>query len=161
MLGRRLGLTTLKTCRFAISLAVLALAGSAETSARIYVYAQRDTAARSWTPVSSGGAVIAELKRGTFFAIDVAPGRYSLDVQNGASLIIEARPDEESFIRLDWIYEVGQRPVLTLSRIPASVARNEMRFLSYVSPGKVHSSSVPKTDPREPQTRQLKTRDGQ
>jgi hypothetical protein len=75
-----------------------------EDATRIYVYAQRDTAARSWIAISCGGAIVAELKQGTFFALNVAPGAYTLFVDKGVPLSIEAHPGEESFVRLDLNY---------------------------------------------------------
>ena len=50
----------------------------AKDFARIFVYSRRDTQARSWLAVHCGGAVAAELKRGYFFAINVAAGQHTL-----------------------------------------------------------------------------------
>src|SRR5258708_1052166 len=99
------GMRSRRTIHIAVA-AVLTLATAfpAGDRARIYVYARRDTAARSWLPISCGNAVVAELKQGAFFAINVAPGRYTLSIENGIPVSLDARPDEESFIRLDWNY---------------------------------------------------------
>ncbi len=123
------------------------------------MYAQRDTAARSWLPISCGSSVVAEIKQGTFFAISVPPGRYALCVKNGVPLPVEVHASEESFVRLDWDYEVGRSPIPVLAKVGATDARSEMKFLSYVSARRVHSSLVPKSDPRPPVEPRLRTRD--
>src|SRR5258707_9980710 len=83
----------------------------AEDQARIYVYARRDTAARSWMSISCGNAVVAEIKQGTFFAITLATGQYTFVSENGIPLPIEARAGEELFLRLDWNYAIGRPPI--------------------------------------------------
>jgi hypothetical protein len=130
----------------------------AEDFGRIYVYAQRLTPARSWIPISCGGAVAAELKRGMFFAINVAPGRSVLSLEEGVPAFAEVRSGEDSFVRLDWHFEVGRPPIAVLSVVRADQARKEMMFLSYINAKKVRSTSVSKTDPREPAQLQLKRR---
>jgi hypothetical protein len=136
-----------------------ALALPPQDATRIYVYAQRDTAARSWIAISCGGAVVAELKRGTFFAINVAPAAYTLFVDKGVPLSIDAHPGEESFVRLDWRYGMDRPPIPVLAKVRQSEARKEMKFLSYISAKRVHSSLVPKTDPSPPIQPQLRRRD--
>jgi hypothetical protein len=126
-------------------------------AARIYVYAQRGTPAHSWLSISCGGATVAELKRGTYFAINVAPGRHTLFVQGGVPLSVDTQSGEDSFVRLDWNYKIDRPPIPVLARVRAAEARREMRFLRYVNSKRVHSSLVSKTDlpPVQPQ---LKTR---
>jgi len=94
-----------------------ALSMPAQIPARIYVYAQRDTAARSWLPISCNNVVVAELKRGTFFAINVEPGPYSLFVEKGVPLSVDARSGEDSFVRLDWSYGIDRPPIPVLSKM--------------------------------------------
>src|ERR1700742_3790673 len=96
---------------FLFIVATLAATLQADDQARIYVYARRDTAARSWMSISCGNAVVAEIKQGTFFAITLAPGQYTLVSENGIPLPIEARAGEELFLRLDWNYGVGRPPI--------------------------------------------------
>ncbi len=62
-----------------------------EPSARIYLYAERPTAARSWLAVSCDGAVAAELKQGMIFAIDVSPGRHALSTEAGVPAPVDVR----------------------------------------------------------------------
>ena len=143
----------------ALASAVLFTAAPANTGT-IYVYAQRLTAARSWIPITCGGAVVAELKRGKLFAIELRPGRYTLAPASGTPLVVKLRSGEESFIRLDWIYDAGQRPVPVLSIMRPEQARREMKYLSYIDANKVRSGTVPKTDPRPPEPLQFKKRDG-
>jgi hypothetical protein len=146
-------------CVVAIAALASALALLAEDTARIYVYAQRDTAARSWIAISCGNAVVAELRRGTFFAINVAPGAYTLFVDNGIPLSIEAHSGEESFVRLDWNYAIDRAPIPALSKVGQSQARKQMKFLSYISAKRIHSDQVPKTDPSPPVQQELHRRD--
>jgi hypothetical protein len=141
----------------AISLIIL-LSAEAEDSARIYVYAQRQTAASSWLPISCGNAVVAELKRGTFFAITVAPGRYSFGIERGMPTIIEVGPGEESFVRLDWNFGMNRPPIPELHAVRPDQARTDMKYLSYINANKVLSGSVAQTDPREPVPLRLKRR---
>ena len=133
------------------------LAAPAEDSARIYVYAL--TPGHSWLPVSCGGAVVAKLKADAFFAMNVAPGRYTLSVANGTPASVEVRSGEESFVRLDWHLELGLPAVPELHSVRPDQARKEMRHLSYIDAGKVLSDSVSKRDPRDSPQRRLKTRD--
>ena len=130
----------------------------AADSGRIYVYAQRDTAARSWLRITCNGEVVAGLKQAMFFAINVPPGRHTLDVERGVSTFLDVHSGEDAFVRLDWNYEMGRPPISILSVIHADQARKEMRYLSYINAKKALSSSVPKTDPREPTRLELKTR---
>ena len=144
----------------AVALAI-ALSLSADDPARIYVYARRDTPARSWLPISCGGVVVAELKQGTFFAIDLASGRHALFLEKGVPLSIDVHPGEEFFVRLDWNYRIDRPPIPVLVKVVQAEARTEMKYLSYVSTKRVHSSLVLKTDPSPPVRPQLRTRDQQ
>jgi hypothetical protein len=125
---------------------------------RIYVYAQRETAARSWLRITCSGIVVAELKQGMLFAINVPRGRHTLAVETGVPTIIDVRSGEDAFVRLDWNYAVGRPPIPVLSVVQPDQARKEMRWLSYIHPKQVLSSSVPKADPRDPMPLELKRR---
>jgi hypothetical protein len=126
--------------------------------ARIYVYAQSSTAARSWLPISCDSTVVANLKRGTFFAVEAAPGRHVIDLSagNGVPVSVETHPDEQVFVRLDWHIERDNPAIPVLQIVQPDLARIEMLPLRYVDTGKVLSKSVAKTDPRGPP--QLKKR---
>jgi hypothetical protein len=128
-------------------------------SARIYVYARRDTAARRWLAISCGNAVVAEIKQGTFFAVDLEPGQYVLSLERGVPIVIDAHSSEASFVRLDWHYGMERAPIPVLSKAPEKQARKEMKFLIYISPRQVHSSLVPRSDPDPPVEPRLHTRD--
>lgn len=142
------------------SLAILLLLAlqDAEPRSRIYVYAQRDTPANRWQPVSCDGSVAAEIRHGAFFAIDVDPGRHTLVLEHGVPLSIEVGPGIEAFVRLDWRHRVGQQPIPLLAVAPREIAAREMRFLSYVEPKRLKSSAVPRSDPRTPEQPRLRTR---
>jgi hypothetical protein len=138
---------------------VAPLSTPAENTARIYVYAQRLTSASSWLPISCGDVVVARLKRGTFFAINVDPGRYKLSIENGLPVFVEVRSGEASFVRLDWSFGIGRSPIPVLRTVASMQARKEMMNLSYISSNKVISTSVPKADPGEAPPLRLKSRD--
>lgn len=127
-------------------------------SARIYVYARRDTAARHWLPVSCGGAVVAGIKQGTFFVLNVKLGRYVLSLEAGVPIVIDAGSTEATFVRLDWSYGIDRAPIPVFSKVPEKQARQEMRFLSYISSKQVHSAQVPSRDPDPPVEPRLQRR---
>jgi hypothetical protein len=127
--------------------AALAVTLQADDQARIYVYARRDTAARSWMSISCGSAVVAEIKQGTFFAITLQPGQYTFLGERGVPLSVDTHSGEELFLRLDFNYGVGRPPIPVLSKVRRGEARKEMKYLSYINPKRVHSGLVPKTDP--------------
>ena len=129
--------------------------------ARIYVYAQREAPVRSWLPIMFDGTPVAKIKRGTFFAINVGAGRHVVGSTKGAPLFVDLQSGDESFVRLAWQIEVGEPPTLVFDKVPAPVARNELRFVVYVESKEVMSSSVSKTDPRAPPEMHLKHRDDQ
>ncbi len=142
-------------------LLVASLPGLAEDAARVYVYARRETEARSWTAVSCGGAAAAEVKQGHFFALTLAPGRYSLSVENGVPLSVDAAAGEDSYVRLDWHYQVGRPPIATLSKVRPEEALREMKYLAYVPSKRLHSSLAARSDPRVPVQPRWKSRAGQ
>jgi hypothetical protein len=72
------------------------------TSARIYVYVQAETPARSWFPILCDGTMVAKLKRGRFFAINVAPGRHLLGAKESLPVFVTAESGEDSFVRVEW-----------------------------------------------------------
>ena len=127
--------------------------------ARIYVYSQRETPARSWLLIMCDGTPVAKIKRGTFFAINVAAGHHVLSSDKGAPLSLDVPAGGESFVRLGWQIGIGEPPTLVFDNVPPPVARNEMRFVVYIDSKKVMSSSVSKTDPLPPPAPHLKVRD--
>jgi hypothetical protein len=130
----------------------------AEGPARIYVYAQRPSAARSWIPISCDNAMVARLRQGTFFAVNVAPGKHVLSTDSGVPTVVELRPGEDVFVRLDWHMEIGRRAIPALAAVKPERAQQEMTYLSYIDAGKVLAASVPKSDPRRIPEPQLKKR---
>lgn len=127
------------------------LSAQAEGLARIYVYVQMDTPARSWFPVSCDKAVVAKLKRGRFFAVNVAPGRHMVSDEKGVPVFVDARSGEEPFVRLEWRNgDVGGPALPVWQVVPPSAARGDLIYLTYIEADKVLSRSVPKADPRKP-----------
>ena len=150
--------------RLAIS-TVLALTplrfAASQESARIYVYAPRETAIRSWLPVQCDGTPVAKIKRGNFFAINVAAGKHMLSGGKGVPLFVDSPAGSEAFVRLAWQVEIGEPQTLVFDNVPARVGRNELRFVVYIEPKQALSNSVPKTDPHPPPELQFKPRDDQ
>jgi len=130
-----------------------------QNTARIFVYAQQETAARSWRPILCDGAVVAKIKRGTYFLLNTAPGRHVLSREKGVPVFVDVRAGSESFIRLDWQMEIGEPTTPVLSSVPPDVALKEMRFLLYIDAKQVLSTSVSMADPRTPPEPRLKARD--
>lgn len=130
----------------------------AEDHGRIYVYAQRPTAARSWLPITCNGAAVAELKQGMVFAIDVPPGRHYLSTEMSVPMFVAVRSGEEIFVRLDWEHRSDGPPIPVLTAVRPDRAHKEMMHLSYISAKRVLSTSVRKTDPRAPTQLHLKRR---
>jgi hypothetical protein len=127
--------------------------------ARVYVYARRDTHARSWLPISCNDVVASELKQGAFFAITLEPGQWTLSPEKGVPLSIDVRAGEDAFVRLDWNFSVNRPPIPVFAHVREVDARHEMRFLSYVPAKKIHSDRVSKSDPSPQRPPQLHTRD--
>jgi len=96
-----------------------------------------------------------------FFAINVPPGRYALSAEASVPAFVDVRSGEESFVRLDWNFELGRPAIPVIDNVRPLPARKEMMYLSYINAKKVLSSSVPKTDPHEPPQLRLKRRDEQ
>jgi hypothetical protein len=140
---------------------VFSSVGSGGNAARVFVYSQRETPARSWLPVVCDGVSVADLKRGFFFVVNVSAGRHSLSLLDGVPVSVEIHSGDEAFVRLDWHYDVRRAPIPILAVISAERAANEMRFLSYIDAKRIHSTTVPSSDPRPTVQPQLKTREPQ
>lgn len=126
---------------------VFASLASAQT---VYIYAQRDTPARSWLPVSVDDTPTAELRRGSFFAVNLPPGPHSVTLKNAVPISFELTPAELVYLRLDWNHHLNRPPIPVFTRVPRARAEQEMMFLSYIPANKIHSTAVPKSDPRPP-----------
>lgn len=153
-----------QTMYIAITAVVVTLmslpAARGEGLARIYVYEQMETPASSWIPISCDGIIVAKLKRGKLFAVNVAPGRHMVSDEKGIPVFVDVRSGEESFVRLDWHIEVDKPVISVLQLVAPPQARNEMKYLVYIDAGKVLSRSVPKRDPREISQPHLMRRSG-
>jgi hypothetical protein len=129
--------------------------------AQIFVYAQRETSVRSWQPIWCDGTLVARIKRGGFFVINVAPGRHVLQQSKGVPAFVEAGSGDEKFVRLGFQIENGEPRVLVFDKVHPDVANNELRFLSYIDAKQVLSPSVSKIDPRPRPEPHLKVRSEQ
>ena len=70
---------------------VITLVLAAEDSVRIFVYADWDSAQKSYVPVYLDGVLIAEIKRGKFFAINVSPRQHILIAGEGVPEPVTAK----------------------------------------------------------------------
>src|SRR5262249_5773474 len=125
---------------------------------RVFVYSQRESPARSWMDIGCDGERIAEVKRGFFVAVNVRPGRHFLSVADGVPLSIEVLTGSEAFVRIDWNHDVRRQPIPILNSVAEEQAKRELRFLNYVQIKRIHSTAVPRVDPRPPESPQLRTR---
>lgn len=120
-----------------------------QARARIYVYVQTETPARSWFPIFCDGTVVAKLRRGRFFAIDVAPGRHMLGAKESVPVFVDAESGKDYFARVEWSNgEVDGPAIPVWEVVPEDTANRDMVYLTYIDADKALSSSVPKTDPR-------------
>ena len=145
----------MRTIVLAVAVSLLA---SAQSTGRLFVYAQRETPARAWLPVSVNGVLTGEVRRGAFFAVDLSPGRHVISVESGVPLTVDLRVGEDAHVRVDWNHHVNRQPIPALTLVPRVRAESEMIFLSYIPAKKRHSSTVPKADPRRPVQPTLRTR---
>jgi hypothetical protein len=109
--------TITRSCGLVSAVVLSLFSALAAGSGRIYVYAQRSTAAHSWLAIACDDVVLARIKRGFFFAFDAPPGRHTLSVDHGVPATIEIHPGVDSYVRLDWVMEVGRPPVPVLSTV--------------------------------------------
>jgi hypothetical protein len=147
-----------------IAIALIALTSlpyvRAQGLGQIYVYVQRETPAHSWFPVSCDRSVIAKVKRGRFFAINVAPGRHMISDEKGIAFI-DVPSGGKVFVSLEW--RNGERggpaiPFPVWSVVHPLAASRDMMYLTYIDTDKVLSKWVPKTDPRKLPSLQLQRR---
>ena len=104
--------------RFISVLLVNAVVCFAETPARIYVYVPRNAIVRSWVAVTCDGPLLARVRQGRFFAVDLPAGRHVLAIQDGVPLIVDLHSGEDAYFRLDAEVRVGEgrRPYYPRSR---------------------------------------------
>jgi len=82
-----------------------------------------------------------------------------LGVEHGVPATIDVHPGVDSYVRLDWVMEVGRPPVPVLSAVAQPSAQSEMKFLSYIDGHHIAAPSVLRTDPRPPDTKELLRRE--
>ena len=138
------------------ALLLLAFTAQASDQGRIFVYAQRETPARSWLTVTLDGKPCADIKRGYFFTLNVDAGRHTIALGQGIPLTIEVRHGEDSFVRLDWNHGQGRGPIAKFSRATAERARSEMRFLAYIDAERARAPETARSDARAPEQPRLR-----
>jgi len=133
-----------------VAAAQTALVLAAEDSARIFVYADWDSPQKSYVPVYFDGVLIAEIKRGRFFAINVLPGQHILIAGEGVPEPVNAKQGKEFFVRLEQDVELsasGKTAMLALSVKTTAQGKTEIGHLVYLDSGKIYSKLVSRGDP--------------
>lgn len=146
------------TSRRSALLSILALHAFAADRPRLFVYAPLFSDAHAWLPVSCGGAVVAELQRGTFFVLSLEPGRYTLQAKGGAPVVIELRPGGDHFLRVESKVQTGGKSIPLLRAVSPEQAREQLDPLAYIRSDKIRSRAVLAADPRPAPVPQFKTR---
>jgi len=129
-----------------------------EPIGQIYVYAHWESPERRWVEIACDAEIVAKVKAGRFFVIDLPPGRHVVSEREGIPAFVEVRSGEPSFVRLDREVD-GQTVMPVLVNMSATEASKEISHLAYIDAAKALSNSVPRKDPRDLRQPQLKTRD--
>jgi hypothetical protein len=125
---------------------------------QIYVYADWESPEHRWVDVACDDEIVAKVKAGRFFVINLPPGRHAMSVRDGIPMFIEVRSGEKSFLRLGREVD-GQTVMQVLTKMDSTEANKEMVNLAYIDASRALSNSVPKEDPRERRQPQLRTRE--
>lgn len=142
------------------ALAVLGLL-AAEDSAVIVVYQPWDSLQHSRLKIFFDDAQVAELQPGRFFVINASPGSHVLVAANGIPAVVETRAQSRAFVRATRQIQIGPSGNLDISALEvlsAEQAHSDLINLVYVSPKKIFSSVVSKTDPFSNRAPKLKFR---
>jgi len=119
-----------------------------ESLGRIYVYANWESPERRWVDIACDDEIVAKVKAGRFFVINLPPGRHAVSEREGIPVFIEVRSGEQSFVRLDREVD-GQTVIPVLTKMGSTEAGREMVHLAYIDTAKVLSNAVPKQVPRD------------
>jgi hypothetical protein len=131
------------------SLMSLSFAGGRPTT-QVYVYVQHESPVRSWFPVWCDGVLVAKIKQGRFFIINVEPGRHEISEEKGVPAFVDVRSGKKAFVRLEWRNgELGGPALPVWEEVTQSAAHDDMIYLGYIDADKVVSKLVPSTEPRE------------
>ena len=130
-----------------------------ESLGRIYVYANWESSERRWVEIACDDEIVAKVKAGRFFVINLPPGRHAVSEREGIPVFIKVHSGEQSFVRLDREVD-GQTVMPVLTQMGSTEAGKEMVRLAYIDAAKVVSNSVPKQDPRDLLPPRLKVRGG-
>ena len=129
-----------------------------EPPGQIYVYASWEFPEHKWLDIACDDEIVAKVKAGRFFVINLPPGRHAVSERDGMPAFIEVRSGEKSFLRLGREVD-GQTVMPVLMKMAPDSADKEMVHLAYIDAGKALSNAVPRQDPRDlRQQLQLKTR---
>ena len=127
----------------------LSFAGGQPTT-QIYVYVQHESPARSWFPVWCDGVLVAKIKQGRFFVINVTAGKHEIIEEKGVPVFVDVRSGKKAYVRLEWRNgELGGPALPVWAEVTQSAAHRDMLYLAYIDADKVVSKLVPNTEPRE------------
>jgi hypothetical protein len=149
-------------CLVLLAAAILApRALPADNPTRIFVFAAWELPVRSWVPILCDGRVVAKVKRGRFFAINVAPGQHILSEQDGVPAFVDARSGEDVYVQVQQHVEdssSGKSVIPVFQVVAPNEARKQIIHLAYIDADKVYAESVPKDDPNGSSPPQVKKR---
>lgn len=128
-----------------------------EPLGQVYVYAMWESPVRRWVDIACDDEIVAKLKAGRFFVMNLPPGRHAVSERDGLPVFIEVRSGEKSFLRVGREVD-GQTVMPVLSKMGSTAAEKELAHLAYIDAAKALANSVPKEDPRVLRQQQLKTR---
>jgi hypothetical protein len=101
----------------------------------IYVYTNWESPERKWVDIACDVEIVAKVKAGRFFVMDLPPGRHAVSAGDGMPVFVEARSGEKSFLRVGG--EVDRQTVmLVLTKIDSTEASKEMVHLAYIDTAK-------------------------
>ncbi|MGE5112448.1 MAG: hypothetical protein ACM3JB_16405 [Acidobacteriaceae bacterium] len=131
-------------------LAFVSLAATAESTTRIYVFADWDSPQHAWIPIYCDGALVAKVKAGKFLAIEVPPGQHTLLAGDGVPLPFEIFPGKDVFVAVQYhmrLYPSSKSTIPVLAIFPESEARIKIVHLVYIETKQMHSPLVSRQDP--------------
>jgi len=134
---------------------------AAEDAAMIVVYLPWEGLRHSRLKIAFDDVLVAELQPGRFFVINASPGSHVLVVGNGIPAVVETRAQSRAFVRATRHIQVGPSGKVDISALEvlsAEQAHSDLINLVYVSPKKIFSSLVNKTDPFSNRAPELKSR---
>ena len=154
----------MKTAVFILIFAACSFAATDPTkpAIQVFMFADREAPPRSWVPISCDGTVVAKIKQGKFFTINLTPGKHVFSQGDGIPLFVDIHKGEQLFIQLERQTRAdasGKSDVTALVEVDPTWARKILAYLTYIDTDKRFSPAVLMEDPTVSSRPQLKQRD--